>query len=316
MVLTCVSITVIFSCNKRVSNQSGSTQTLRIWKAPDSSTIPAGKAGEMIRYGRELLAHTSRYFGPKGSIAQISNGMNCQNCHLDGGSKLFANNYACVASGYPRMSYRSGKIQPASQRIADCFNRSLAGSVPDTNSREVQAMLAYMKWIGQGVKKKKKLFGIATQKLPFMDSAASPVKGKAVFIAKCQSCHGKNGEGLFAADGKLYTYPPLWGPHSYNDGAGMYLISKLAGFVKNNMPYGVTYQNPQLSNEEAWDVAAFINTRPRPHKEQRDDWKDLRTKPLDFPFGPYADGFSETQHKYGPFKPIQSFQMIHYNKRS
>jgi thiosulfate dehydrogenase len=262
----------------------------------------------MIRYGRQLLAHTADYLGPRGSVAQISNGMNCQNCHLDGGSRLFANNYGSFMSTYPKFSPRSNNISPASQRIADCFNRSLNGTAPDTNGREVKAMLAYMKWIGQGVKKGQKLFGNATEKLPFLTTAADPAKGKLVFIAKCQSCHSADGNGLLAADKKSYTYPPLWGKSSYNDGAGLYRLGNFAGFVKNNMPFGATYQSPQLTNEEAWDVAAFVNSQPRPHKDQHLDWTDLKNKPIDFPFGPYADKFSEKQHKFGPFKPIKDAQ--------
>ncbi|MDB5000576.1 MAG: cytochrome [Mucilaginibacter sp.] len=286
------------------------------WKAPEESTIPAGKAGDMIRYGKELLVHTAKYFGPQGSVAHLTNGMNCQNCHLAGGTKLFGNDYAGFISSYPKMSSRSGKVESASERIAECFDRSLAGKVPDTSKKEIQSILAYMKWIGKDVKRGQKLFGNATEKLAFMDHAADPVKGKEVFIMKCQSCHGNNGEGMLAPDKKTYTNPPLWGKHSYNDGAGMYRLTNLAGFVKNNMPFGATYQSPQLTDEEAWNVAAFVNSRPRPHKDQHNDWKDLNKKPIDFPFGPYADAFGEKQHKYGPFKPIKDAQNELTNKKS
>lgn len=292
---------LVFGCS---SNNNRKQITTVSWKAPDTSTIPAGKAGDMIRYGRDLLSNTAKYFGPQGSIAQISNGMNCQNCHLEGGSRLFGNNYGSFISSYPKLSNRSGKVTPASARISECFERSLNGKAPDTSGKEVQAMLAYMKWIGKDVKKGQKLFGSATIKPTFMARAADPAKGETIFILKCQSCHGKNGAGQLATDKKTYTYPPLWGDHSYNNGAGMYRIINLAGFVKNNMPFGVTYKNPQLTDEEAYDVAAFINSRPRPGRDQRADWPALKTKPIDFPFGPYADGFSEKQHKYGPFKPI------------
>lgn len=278
------------------------------WKAPDSATIPVGKQGAMIRYGKDLLAHTSKYFGPKGTVAKITNGMNCQNCHLDAGTKIFGNNYAGFISSYPKISNRSGKLTAPSVRIAECFERSLAGKVPDTAGKEVQAMLAYMKWMGQGVKKGEKIFGNASEKLAYMDKPANPGHGKAVYISKCQVCHGKDGEGILAAGQTAYTYPPLWGKHSYNDGAGMYRIGNLAGFVKNNMPYGATYKNPQLSDEEAWNVAAFINSQPRPHRDQTNDWTNLNVKPIDAPFGPYADNFSEAQHKYGPFKPIKDAQ--------
>ncbi|WP_345954621.1 c-type cytochrome [Mucilaginibacter sp. PAMB04168] len=278
------------------------------WKAPDENTIPAGKDGEMIKYGRELVAHTAKYFGPQGSIAKITNGMNCQNCHLDAGSRLFGNNYASFIASYPKLSNRSGRVEQPEERIAECFERSLAGKVPNPSSKEIQAMLAYMKWIGKDVKKGQKLFGNATEKLAFMGQAADPAKGKEVFMMKCQSCHGANGEGLLNADKKTYANPPLWGKHSYNDGAGMYRLTNFAGFVKNNMPYGASYHSPQLTDEEAWNVGAFVNSQPRPHKDQHNDWKDLKKKPIDFPFGPYADQFSEKQHKYGPFKPIKDAQ--------
>ena len=60
--------------------------------------------------------------------------------------------------------------------------------------REVKAMVAYIKWIGQGVKKGQKLFGSASEKLPFLKVAADPVKGQAVYITKCKICHGANGD--------------------------------------------------------------------------------------------------------------------------
>ncbi|RYU91983.1 c-type cytochrome [Mucilaginibacter terrigena] len=287
------------------------------WKAPAENTIPAGKAGDAIRYGRELLAHTAKYFGPKGTIAVISNGMNCQNCHLDAGKKIFGNNYASFISSYPKRSNRSGRITLPAERITECFERSLAAiKTPDTSGKEIKAMLAYMSWLGQNVKKGQNLFGNATEKLAFMNHAADPVKGKSVFLAKCQKCHGVSGEGLLAADKVTYIYPPLWGKHSYNDGAGMYRLINFAGFVKNNMPYGSTYQNPQLTDEEAWNVSAFVNSQPRPHKDQRMDWNDLKKKPIDFPFGPYLDTFSEKQHKYGPYKPIKEAQKALIDKKS
>lgn len=296
------------------SDKSSRAVPADAWKAPDAGTIPAGKAGEMINYGRELIAHTANYLGPKGSIAQISNGMNCQNCHLDGGSRLFGNNFASFIASYPKMSNRSGRIEPATERFVECFRRSLGGESPDTTKKEIRAMLAYMKWIGRDVKKGQKLFGNATEKLPFLDGAADPMKGKIVFMEKCKSCHGSNGEGILAADKRSYVYPPLWGPHSYNDAAGMYRVINLAGFVKNNMPYGATYQNPQLTDDEAWNVAAFIDSQPRPHRDQHNDWTDINKKPIDLPFGPYPDSFSEKQHKLGPFKPIAVFQKTHINK--
>ncbi|KIO75003.1 cytochrome C [Pedobacter lusitanus] len=281
--------------------------TVQEWKAPYEATIPAGEKGQMISYGKELIANTAKYFGPGGSIAAITNGMNCQNCHLQAGTKMFANNYAVFFTSYPKKSNRSGLVVPASNRIAECFERSLAGTVPDPSGKEVQAMLAYLKWVGSGLKKGEKVPGTAFERLAYLNRPADPQRGKLIYASKCVSCHGSEGEGVLSADQKTYVYPPLWGEHSYNDAAGMYRLSNFSGFVKNNMPFGATYKNPQLSNEESWDLAAFVNSRPRKHKDQHKDYPDLSKKPIDAPFGPYADQFTEVQHKYGPFKPITDY---------
>ena len=106
-------------------------------------------------------------------------------------------------------------------------------------------------------------------------------------------------------DSTGYIYPPLWGPHSFNVSAGLYRISRLAAFIKYNMPFGPAQMPPQLSDEDAWDVAAFIISQPRDEKRFPYDWPKIETKPVDYSFGPYADDFSEQQHKYGPFIPIK-----------
>ena len=141
--------------------------------------------------------------------------------------------------------------------------------------------------------------------MPLLDRAADPVRGQKVYAEKCQNCHGGEGQGLLATNGKTYTYPPLWGANSYNIGAGLHRLSRFAGYVKYNMPFGATWQNPQLSDEECWDVAAFVNSQPRPDMDISADWPNLPGKPFDHPFGPFADGFSEKQHKFGPFQPIK-----------
>jgi thiosulfate dehydrogenase len=263
------------------------------------------KERETVIYGEDIIANTSKYFGPHGSLAQITNGMNCQNCHLNAGKKNWGNNYSAVFSTYPKFRERSGAIESIYKRVSDCFERSLNGTTIDSASKEYQAIYAYIKWLGQDVKKNQKPVGSGIEKLSFMERAADPVKGKDVYTAQCQSCHGANGGGLLSLNGISYEYPPLWGEHSYNNGAGLFRISNLAGYVHSNMPFNIaSHNNPKLADEEAWDVAAYVNSQPRPKKDLSKDWPDISKKPFDHPFGPYNDGFTETQHKYGPFKPI------------
>ena len=260
----------------------------------------------LVRLGHDLIENTSFYFGPKGKIAAISNGMNCQNCHLQGGIIPYGNNFSAVISTYPRFNRRSNSMQSVSSRINDCFERSLNGKAIDTTSHEMQAIIAYMHWLGDDIPKGEKPLGSGTMQLKFLDRAADPVKGRIVFANNCQRCHGNNGEGTPNADASGYVYPPLWGANSYNAGAGMYRISSFAGFVKNNMPFQeANYEHPKLTNEEAWDVAAYVNNQPRPDNKNRNDYPDIAARPIDDPMGPYADSFTREQHKFGPFKPIK-----------
>jgi thiosulfate dehydrogenase len=275
------------------------------WKAPDPSSLPHDEQGILVRYGRDLIVNTALFLGPKGKVASVSNGMDCQNCHIDAGARNFGGSFSAVASTYPRFRERSGRVESIEFRINDCLQRSLNGKTIDSAGREMQAMVAYLKWIGKDVPKKETPVGAGLEALEFLDRAADPEKGKLVYSANCVSCHGDNGQGQFSHDSSFYLYPPLWGENSFNVSAGLYRISRLASFVKNNMPFGqATHKSPRLSNEEAWDVAAYIVSQQRPEKFFGEDWPNVQTKPVDHPYGPFADSFSEKQHKYGPFLPI------------
>jgi thiosulfate dehydrogenase len=297
-----------------------------VWTAPDTASIPKDDEVKLISYGRTLIMHTSKYFGPKGSISKSSNGMSCQNCHLDAGTRPFGNNLGAVSSTYPKFLPRSNSVVSTAQKINECFSRSLNGTPIDTMSKEMKAYLAYIKWLGKNYKKGDT--GSGGIKAPhFIDRAADTEKGKLVFDQNCARCHGKDGQGQFVADvlkdaakqqggtatkEDLYYYPPLWGDHSFNGVATLYRLSKFAGFVQNNMPYPMTYKNPVLTNEQAWDVAAYVNSRERPTKDHSQDYiVDISKKPYDFPFAPYADSFTEEQHKFGPYTEMPSAKKAH-----
>lgn len=287
-------------------HSTATVETDSNWHAPSIFLNPiANKAErEAVVYGRELIANTAQYLGPRGTVAQISNGMNCQNCHLDAGTRPLGNNFSAVYANYPKYRDRSGGYESIYKRVSDCFERSLNGSAPDSNSREYRAIYAYIRWLGQRVPQGTQPQGSGLHKPAYLNRAADPKAGQLVYTSHCASCHGANGEGQTSTQNQSYQYPPLWGAHSYNTGAGLYRISNFAAFVWQNMPYTDTKSHPVLSATEAWDVAAFVNSQPRPQKDLSGDWPDIRKKPVDYPFGPYADGFSEQQHKYGPYQPL------------
>lgn len=299
-----------------------------LYSAPDTALIPYDEQGKLIKYGYRLFTHTAKYFGPNGLVSKSHNGLICQNCHLDGGTRPYGNNLGVVSTTYPRYLPRAGTVLNTAEKINECFLRSLNGDALDTTTREMQGLVAYVHWLGKDVKKGEKFDGSGPITPPlFIDRAADPQKGQEVYTQMCARCHGKEGEGQLVADvlkdeskqqgGNATTedhfyYPPLWGNHSYNGVATLYRISKLAGFVKYNMPYPVTYVKPVLTDEQAWDVAAFINSRQRPLNDHSKDYAaDVSKKPFDFPFAPYGDKFTQEQHKFGPYIDMPSAQAIH-----
>lgn len=277
------------------------------WTAPSDWRMDKEPNKAEILYGRELLTNTAQYIGFNGSVMKNTNGLNCQNCHLKAGTQPYGNNLLGVAANYPQIRKRSGKSTDIVGRVNGCLQRSLNGHALDSTNREMRAMVAYIKWIGQDAPKGVLPKGAKVAQIAFLDRAADAVKGKNVYEAKCMTCHQADGQGVLAEDGRTFTYPPLWGKYAYNDGAGLFRNSKFAGFVRYNMPFGASYERPQLTDEEAWDLAAFVNSQPRPEKDKTNDWPNIADKPIDHPFGPYADPFSEAQHKNGPFQPIQKF---------
>ncbi|HUH32312.1 MAG TPA: hypothetical protein VLZ28_00080, partial [Daejeonella sp.] len=213
------------------SHVSAKVIPVEAWVAPDTSSIPRTEEGELIWYGRRLITHTSEYLGPKGSVAYISNGMNCQNCHLDAGTKSFSNNFARVSSGFPRYRPRSGRIESIEFRVNDCLERSLNGQKIDSLSKEMRAFVAYFRWIGKDVTKEDQIADGGVGELPLLNRAANPITGQALYLKKCKICHGSSGEGLLRHDSAAYVYPPLWGANSYNTGAGMLRLTRLSGFI-------------------------------------------------------------------------------------
>ncbi len=293
---------------KADSSLTANTDTTNYWQAKDINLITDSVFKFRVIYGRDLIAHTAKYFGPQGTVMKIFNGLNCQNCHLEAGTKIFGNNYGSVNSMYPKFRARSGSIENLYKRVNDCIERSLNGIAIDTNGIEMQSITSYINYIGSNVTKGKKAEGSGFKDLAYLNRAADPEKGMAVYEARCQSCHQPEGQGMLNKTENEFLYPALWGEHSFNDGAGLYRISNFAKYVKYNMPQGTTFKNPQLTDDEAWDVAAFVVSQPRPNKSVAKDWPDITKKPVDHPLGPYADLFSEKQHKYGPFKPIADAQ--------
>lgn len=287
-----------------------------VWLAPDTSSIPKDSFGELVRYGRDLVINTAYYIGPEGTVSKnLRNKMNCTNCHLDAGTKPYAFNYLSSHARYPQYRSREDKILTLADRINNCIERPHSGIALKLDSREMTAMLCYMKWLGASVPVNQHVVGDSPFELPFIDRAADPVKGEAVYKKECVACHGANGEGKMRADNVCYEFPPLWGPKSYQPGSSIHRVYKAAAFIYVNMPNkNSTYKTPKLSVEDAYDVAAFINDdriHQRPTNNGHVNYPNIKTKPLDYGTGPFVDSFPDLQHKFGPWGPIVKYREAH-----
>ena len=194
----------------------------------------------------------------------VGNGLRCASCHLDGGLRRDAMPWVGVFARYPQYRPRSGIVERIEDRVNDCFKRSMNGRALAPAGKDMRDIVTYLAFLSSGVPVGAAMDGQGIPRLdPLVGDAA---RGRAVFASICSRCHGPGGQGTSLA-------PPLWGPRSYNVGAGMARINTAASFIHKLMPYD---RAQQLTPQQAFDVATFINTRPRP---------DYPAKIRDWPHG-------------------------------
>lgn len=280
--------------------------------------LPPDQRADTIQYGYQLITNTSRWIGPlakKGAIRYAGNNLSCSNCHLKAGRQIGSGAFVGVTNRYPQFRGRENKIGSIEDRINGCMERSMNGRPLPLKSTEMRAIVAYMEWLSEDVPAEMEELYKGYVKVNLPHERADTLKGRQLYEVKCKLCHGRNGEGTKIPGNTFtgYLYPPVGGDDSFNDGAGMNRVITAAEFIKGNMPFGATYDAPLLTDEEAYHIAAYINSLPRPSKKDKEsDFPDIKLKPVSTPYGPYADSFSPEQHKYGPYQPIMNFYKKKY----
>ncbi|WP_454692528.1 c-type cytochrome [Achromobacter aloeverae] len=221
---------------------------------PLASSIPDNEFGKEVRLGEQIFLHT-----PEMAPKFVGNKLNCASCHLDAGRRPDSAPMWAAYVIYPAYRAKNGHVNALAERLQGCFRFSMDGKAPAADDPIMTALQTYMFWLASKAPTGVKLAGQGYPKLPPPPQKADYVRGEAVFGQFCATCHGAQGEGQ-KQDGH-WVFPALWGPDSYNWGAGMHQLGNAAGFILANMPLS---QAGLLTAQQAWDVAYFMNAHERP----------------------------------------------------
>lgn len=236
------------------------------WYAVNVRDIPTGEEGDLVRYGHALVSDTAREIGKSAADPAkrfAGNDLTCSNCHLNAGLQPFAAPFVSTFASFP-MLVDDGVIT-LRERINGCMQRSMNGKELPEGGRELEALIAYIKFLGKGTPVGDRVAGMGLLPLSKPPLEPDATRGEKVYAERCVSCHKDDGQGEARTSPAVgYVIPPLWGDGSFNSAAGMAKLPYAAAYIRANMPLGVTYRDPVLSEQQAWDVAAFMISKPRP----------------------------------------------------
>jgi thiosulfate dehydrogenase len=238
-----------------VARQSAATGRVPFRVPSDAELRDSAYRVSALR-GRAILLATRDSLPRK-----VGNSLRCASCHIENGLRRNAMPWVGSYARFPQYRARSGKVDLIEDRINDCFERSLNGKALAPSGRDMGDIVAYLAFLSNGIPVGAQMEG---QGLPRLKPLSGDLKrGVSVFAATCTRCHGANGQGTAIA-------PPLWGARSYNVGAGMANIITAASFIHALMPID---RAQRLTEQQAFDVATYINTRPRPDFPRKvHDW--------------------------------------------
>lgn len=247
------------------------------FQPPGNEEMPDGEFGESVRRGQAIFMNT-----PTNASDHVGNGLTCANCHLGEGRQPYSAPMWAAWGQYPKYRSKNDRINTMEDRIMGCFTysmnaqHSVSGSPPPHGDDIYRDLQSYFYWLASGAPNNEPMEGAGFGEVPKTELGYSPERGEEVFAANCAVCHGADGQGQKDINGR-YVFPPLWGPDSYNWGAGMARINTAAAFIKHNMPLS---QPGKLTDQEAWDVAAYIDSFERPRDPRQGDMTVEETRQL------------------------------------
>jgi thiosulfate dehydrogenase len=239
------------------------------WKPPTEAEIPADSMGASIRRGLALLRFT-----PESLPKYVHSNMRCTSCHQNDGTKVSSVPLTGSHARFPKYNTRSGKVISLADRVNFCMTRSLAGQALPADSREMNDILTYLAFISRDVPTGRKLTSVDGL-IPMKDTlAGDTLRGRQLYAVSCALCHQADGSGKS-------PIPALWGSQSYAIGASMARAERAASFISHNMPQTAP---GSLTPQNAFDLAAYINSHPRPDSPQKENDWPTGGAPRDVPY--------------------------------
>ena len=284
---------------RQVWQQDPSNEATRIptgpngyFQPPQDYEIPDDEFGDAVRRGREI------FLNPKTNAEQyVGNQLACANCHLDTGRREHSAPMWAAITNYPTYRGKNKMINTIEDRVNGCFTYSMnakdspSGGPPPEGHQIYKDLESYFFWLADGAPINEDMPGRGYPDLEETELGFDWQRGEAVFEENCALCHGLDGQGQQDVNGH-YIFPPLWGPNSFNWGAGMHRVNTAAGFIKANMPLG---KPNSLSDQQAWDVAAYINSFPRPADPRQLD-EGLTVEEAKEKYHQHSDYYNEQAH--------------------
>ncbi|WNK21346.1 c-type cytochrome [Halomonas piscis] len=262
------------------------------YQPPLKEDIPDDEFGDAVTRGREIFVNTGTNAGEF-----VGNDLACANCHLNAGRRPNSAPMWAAITNYPAYRGKNEMINTIEDRVNGCFTYSMnapgspSGGPPPQGHQVYKDLESYFSWLADGNALREDVPGRGYPSLEEPEQDYDRDRGEQVFADNCAVCHGLNGQGQKDLNGR-YIFPPLWGPNSYNWGAGMHRVNTAAGFIKANMPLG---RPDSLSNQQAWDVAAYINSFPRPADPRQVD-EDLDLDEAKEAYHQHQDYYGETRN--------------------
>ncbi len=236
----------------------------------DADELPKSAENDLIREGWRIIVDTPREIGKDAadpSRRYAGNDLACTNCHLSAGLVPYAAPLVSTFGSFPMMV--DDRVLTLTERINGCMTRSMNGKPLPEESREMNALIAYIRWLGEKSPEGVRVAGMGLKPLHPAKEKPDAARGARVYAKECAGCHGADGQGQAKLSEPGYAIPPLWGDNSFNASAGMARLTTAAAFIRANMPYNTTLREPSLTEQQAWDVAAFMVSQQRPKGPER-----------------------------------------------